>query len=513
MRLRLVRNTYTTESTLGELSVEGDFECHVLEDPVRRQKIPGSTAIPAGTYRVAITHSPRFRRLLPLLEDVPGFEGIRIHAGNTAEDTDGCLLPGRSRAINAVGESRAANDALFAKIRGALEAHQSVSIEIVEGGVSPFMRPETSARGPRGSLRVSADPLRLFAQPASDSRVLAQLSHGTLVRGTGELTPAGWVHVATGAGRDALAGFVVAEFVESLPFAADADGSAASFRVNVGGLNLRSSPDPRLDANVIAALPRGQVVARLGNARKALWWEVATTFHERHLRGFVLSTLLTPLREAPAPVRPTEQRAAALGELQLGERGISLILSFEGLDQPGAWPGGMSGITLGIGYDLGFKTHDEFHGDWGSQLEQGALRRLSHALGKTGVAAKRLAPQYAEIRVKRAQAEAVFNRSSVPWIKAQTAKAFPGVQRLPLDAQGALGSLVFNRGTSMQGERRSEMRELRDALADTLLLMPDLLARIADRLRAMKRLWIGTEVSAGLSRRREAEARLVESCI
>ena len=90
MELTLTRTDFTNDSTIGELSVNGKFECFTLEDKVRPVKIKGMTAIPAGAYEVVINFSERFQRPLPLLLNVPNFDGIRIHAGNTAKDTEGC---------------------------------------------------------------------------------------------------------------------------------------------------------------------------------------------------------------------------------------------------------------------------------------------------------------------------------------------------------------------------------------------------------------------------------------
>jgi len=108
MEMTLDRRWYSEQSTIGVLRA-GEFQCFTLEDPVRHgRKIPGRTAIPAGRYKVAYTWSNRFRRMLPLLVDVPGFAGIRIHPGNTAADTSGCILVGRSRGPDWIGGSRAA---------------------------------------------------------------------------------------------------------------------------------------------------------------------------------------------------------------------------------------------------------------------------------------------------------------------------------------------------------------------------------------------------------------------
>lgn len=138
MKLTLERLQRDTDVTIGALSVDGDFECWVCEDPVREVpgqpvsawKIKGQTAIPAGTYRIDITRSARFGVDLPLLLAVPGFDGIRIHPGNTAADTEGCLLPGAMRLAKSVGQSRVAFNALFAKLRVAHIKREPITIEV-----------------------------------------------------------------------------------------------------------------------------------------------------------------------------------------------------------------------------------------------------------------------------------------------------------------------------------------------------------------------------------------------
>jgi hypothetical protein len=129
--LRLVRRWFTEISTIGELYVDGERECFTLEDRVREgPKVPGKTAIPEGTYAVIITQSARFKRELPLLLEVPGFTGIRIHPGNTAENTEGCILVGQTRGADWIGRSRAAFDPLFAKLQTGLQARMNIGITI-----------------------------------------------------------------------------------------------------------------------------------------------------------------------------------------------------------------------------------------------------------------------------------------------------------------------------------------------------------------------------------------------
>ena len=126
MELLLKRIHKTETSTIGELSIDGKFECYTLEDVERAVKIKNETAIPKGKYKVIITPSNRFKRDLPLLQNVPGFEGIRIHSGNTNHDTEGCILVGQTRAADFIGNSRKAFDKLFAKMQKASEINITI---------------------------------------------------------------------------------------------------------------------------------------------------------------------------------------------------------------------------------------------------------------------------------------------------------------------------------------------------------------------------------------------------
>lgn len=134
MNLELKRDWCGETCTEGQLYDGKDFLAYTLEDVVRGagEKIKGDTAIPAGRYQVVITHSPRFKRDLPLLLKVPNFEGIRIHPGNTANDTEGCILVGRKRIPGAVQESRLAFEPLFKRIQDAIENMEGCWITITE---------------------------------------------------------------------------------------------------------------------------------------------------------------------------------------------------------------------------------------------------------------------------------------------------------------------------------------------------------------------------------------------
>lgn len=129
MKLELKRQTFTDKSTIGKLYLDGEFFCFTLEDVVRDgPKVWGETAIPPGTYEVKITYSPRFKRELPLLLNVPGFEGIRIHSGNAAKDTHGCLLVGYKAGKDIIWESQRAFNDLFAKLKA--KRGEQITIEV-----------------------------------------------------------------------------------------------------------------------------------------------------------------------------------------------------------------------------------------------------------------------------------------------------------------------------------------------------------------------------------------------
>lgn len=136
MDLTLRREPTVDGCTLGQLLHGEEFLCWTLEDRVRLTgpKVQGQTAIPAGRYEVVITRSQRFGRMLPLLLNVPGFDGIRIHPGNTTEDTDGCILVGQGRLHDSVQQSQLALQALQARIAGALARGDRVWLRIENAG-------------------------------------------------------------------------------------------------------------------------------------------------------------------------------------------------------------------------------------------------------------------------------------------------------------------------------------------------------------------------------------------
>lgn len=119
MLLHLNRTHQIADATVGALAINGEFFCYTLEDVQRVQKVPAKTAVPAGEYSVVTTYSPRFRQDMPLLLNVPNFEGVRIHAGNHADNTEGCILVAYDwdKFSPVITRSRPAYNTLLAKLR------------------------------------------------------------------------------------------------------------------------------------------------------------------------------------------------------------------------------------------------------------------------------------------------------------------------------------------------------------------------------------------------------------
>ena len=115
MELVLRRKFKGTKYTIGDLTVNGVFFCNTIEDVVRAPgvKVYGETAIPFGKYKVVMRYSPKYKKVLPLLLDVPMFEGIRIHSGNTQLDSLGCIIVGENKVKGKVINSRKTMDKLL----------------------------------------------------------------------------------------------------------------------------------------------------------------------------------------------------------------------------------------------------------------------------------------------------------------------------------------------------------------------------------------------------------------
>ena len=118
MKLYLLRKFKGADYTIGQLFIDGEYFCDTLEDVVRDSKIKHETAIPAGTYKIELTFSAKFKKILPILLNVPNFEGIRIHAGNTKSDTSGCILVGENKVKGKVINSLKTMEVLMWKLSG-----------------------------------------------------------------------------------------------------------------------------------------------------------------------------------------------------------------------------------------------------------------------------------------------------------------------------------------------------------------------------------------------------------
>lgn len=142
MEIKLVRIAFKETYTIGKLYVDGKYFCDVLEDVDRgldssmneseilKKKVKGQTAIPTGHYVINITYSPKYKRMMPLLLDVKGFSGIRIHSGNTSKDTEGCLIVGKNKKVGMVLESRDTYKRLFEMMQG----EKNITIDITRKG-------------------------------------------------------------------------------------------------------------------------------------------------------------------------------------------------------------------------------------------------------------------------------------------------------------------------------------------------------------------------------------------
>ena len=144
MELRLERKYRNNNYCIDKLYINGKYFSDALEDPdrgltdtmsleeIKKIQIKGNTCIPYGTYNITITYSPRFKKNLPLLNNVKGFDGIRIHSGNKPQDTEGCLLPGFNKVKGQVIDSRVTTDKLIAQIQQALNKGEKVTITITK---------------------------------------------------------------------------------------------------------------------------------------------------------------------------------------------------------------------------------------------------------------------------------------------------------------------------------------------------------------------------------------------
>jgi len=167
------------------------------------------------------------------------------------------------------------------------------------------------------------------------------------------------------------------------------------------------------------------------------------------------------------------------------------------------YPGGQSGVTIGIGYDLGYNNRQQIKLDWGGRVSGNHLSFFLNCSGIKGEMSKRMiTPTTRTLTVPYEIAMEVFENVSLPKFTKMTKAIYPNLENLNETTQAVLIGLVYNRGNSLQGDRRLEMKELVEHTNNADY------AAIASTIDKMKRLWVGSDVS-GLVKRREEEAKSI----
>lgn len=240
-------------------------------------------------------------------------------------------------------------------------------------------------------------------------------------------------------------------------------------------------------------------------------------------------SLLQEVMNDPAALDATRTLREGLGELYatkaiaprnepssraISEGAIKLITMFEVTDraryeakfrQP-IWPAGESGVTIGIGYDLGYVTSDWLNEDWEGRLGANELEALRKVCGLKGAAARQALSKVRDVTIPWDIADPQFRTNLLPRYVALTLARLPNADKLSNDSLGALVSLVYNRGASFRSDRPRyrEMRMIRQHMTN------EAYDDIPAQLRSMVRLWKDVPNMRGLVLRRELEARLFE---
>lgn len=211
--------------------------------------------------------------------------------------------------------------------------------------------------------------------------------------------------------------------------------------------------------------------------------------------------------------RPLVKRPAPSAK-PISESAIRLILGFEVISQnhyqkrltKPIWPGGDSGVTIGIGYDVGYVVKEWLLEDWQAFVDEQTIAELQGACGLKGGAAREVLKDCERVEVPWIVAERQFRDRMLPLYVAETMNSLPNSELLPPQCLGALVSLVYNRGSSfkLKGVRYAEMRAIR------LHMVNKAFRKVPEELRGMKRIWEGKGLD-GLIVRRELEAKLFEA--
>ena len=192
--------------------------------------------------------------------------------------------------------------------------------------------------------------------------------------------------------------------------------------------------------------------------------------------------------------------------MNISDHGIQRIIDWETggeneYNRHPEWPGESSGVTIGIGFDVGQSGAAETRRAWANHLDNSALELLVSVSDKRGEAARNALPFVRHLTVPWDAAQAIFRENTLPRFYLQTLRIYPQAGELNGDCCAALVSLVFNRGASLVGERRTEMVDIQTALREGRL------GEVPALFEAMTRLWPNTK---GLRRRRMEEAELFQ---
>lgn len=234
---------------------------------------------------------------------------------------------------------------------------------------------------------------------------------------------------------------------------------------------------------------------------------------QKHLKltadGIIGSGTLTALENKLFSQKVAESKQTQYS-LTISKKGYNALMHHEIVSpnyykkhlQKPVWPGGGSGITIGIGYDLGYNSPAQIKRDWQAYLSDKDIEKLIAVSRKKGASAKQKLSTVSRLKIPFDAANEVFSIAILPRYAALTFKAYPGITKLLPDVQAALLSLVYNRGRAMSGSKRKEMKAIQ-----ALVKKKDY-AEIASQIKSMKRLWEGKGL-AGLLQRRDDEANLI----
>lgn len=205
-------------------------------------------------------------------------------------------------------------------------------------------------------------------------------------------------------------------------------------------------------------------------------------------------------------------------EIKLSKKSVDLIV-FAEVSSPAyynkflqspVWPKGESGVTIGVGYDLGQVTKEKITKDWGNDVSPKELAIIVKCAGLKGTKAQAFLKNNADVKALKIPfdtARNVFYDDMLPKYVKSTAAIYPGLEELEPDAAGALVSMVFNRGASLEGSSRSEMAAIKP------LVPQKNYTAIAALVDHSKRLWVGKDGMAGVVKRRELEAAMIKNAV